>query len=223
MRRLAIIAAVVSALAGQVQGAPAQEVDKEALRKLVRLPRMRVEAGLPFLGYNAFFRPPKAVDPKEIEALEKSLQGDASDAPRYLKLAELYAQLKRPDAAAAAFAKAESLLKPLIESNPKDVALQLQYARSLEGAEKFDAAEKSLRAIVRQFPKHSEAWRHLAEFLTEKALHQALTIFREEAKSKPLEGNRDVLACWQVAPFPSNTSAHSINASPKPPCVLTRL
>lgn len=186
-----------------VQGALAQQVDKDALRKLVRLPQMNIEGGLPFIGYNDFFRRPKSVDPKEIEALKKALRGDASDAPRHLKLAELFARQNRRDEAAAAFAKAESLFKPLVEKNPKDGTVRLQYARCLEAVEKINEAEKMHRETVRLFPKNSEAWHQLADFLTQKGMHEALTIFREEAKSKPPEGKTDVLALLASRQIPA--------------------
>jgi tetratricopeptide (TPR) repeat protein len=134
-----------------------KKVDKDKLRELARVPRATSHFEFTF----AEDDPESEAKEKEnqikrIGELEKAMQGDASDAERYLKLASLYEDESKQ---AQARAKAAELLLKRVETEPENAKLHWQYSGLLQADD--PEAEKHAQEAIRLSPGTWRYWINL--------------------------------------------------------------
>jgi cytochrome c-type biogenesis protein CcmH/NrfG len=146
----------------------AEQPDKAKLKELLRLPRMHVG----FAGVNpsrsrlGFAIKDSLTDPKaEIERLERSLKGDATDAERWLQLGDLYDDVDNQERSREAFVKAVESYRRLSQGRPGDGFLLMRLGQSLDGTKREEEAETALRQAVELSPEDERCWLGLAFFL----------------------------------------------------------
>lgn len=181
MRTKIVALVLVATIASRVA---AQQVDKEKLRKLAKLPTVENQWGFGFTltgGFTTFWESPDVS--AEITALRKSTKNNVTDAERYYRLGELYNQMDDDVRAQSAFAKSVELYRKLLKSQPSKGELLAQFGKTLSAAEKKDEAETVLRKAVKVAPQEWRCWVALGKFLQEKS-EAALWGFKS-TKEKP--------------------------------------
>jgi tetratricopeptide (TPR) repeat protein len=141
---------------------PALQVDRTKLRGMAHMPTCLLYIDFGNIGVAALDQKTgKRQDPaKRIAALQKEMQGDASDAERYLELGQLYEDEGRDkDASTAAFAKACALLKERTRLEPANGWLHAQYADALWP--QIAVAETEALEAVRCAPADWRSWHAL--------------------------------------------------------------
>ncbi len=137
----------------------AKAVDKEKLRRAVSLPQITVIIGYGVNGRGEFMNNAEAIpDPEKIAEMERELKGDATDAERYRRLANLYSRAGQPTKRKEARLKAIALFRKQLEQHPDDAAILWRLADALDDAEKSEEAETLARRVVKDHPNDWHAW-----------------------------------------------------------------
>jgi tetratricopeptide (TPR) repeat protein len=166
--RNALALVVLAALGTGI--APAQQVNKEALKQAARLPRISLFTGVKCSeeGYGLLG---ERLEPDlEIAALRKALKDDASDAERHLRLSQLYLDAHDQRQAQEAAAKAVEQFRQRLKTQPNSGALLAQLGQALDLLGKRDDAETTLRQAVKAAPDDYHCWLPLGKFLTCRAV-----------------------------------------------------
>ncbi len=91
----------------------AKAVDKDKLRRTIRLPQVNLIFGYGVSGRGEFTSPSELrPQPEKIAEIESQLKGDATDGERYYQLYQLYFLAHQPAKGREALRQAESLLGP---------------------------------------------------------------------------------------------------------------
>lgn len=137
----------------------AKAVDKEKLRQAVSLPCISVIIGYAVNARGEFISNAEVIpEPHKIAEMEKELKGDATDAERYSRLANLYSRAGQQAKGKEACQKAVALFRKQLEQHPDDAAIQWRLADSLDVAEKSEEAETLARRVVKDHPNDWHAW-----------------------------------------------------------------
>lgn len=199
MRAIFLLSWLLIALT--VRGAT-PEVGKDTLRKLVKLPTVTFPANWQFDPERGFILGSGEPDVQaQISALRKSMQGDSSDAERYMSIAELYSSINEGAKAKHTCDRAVDLYRKQADLQPDDGILQADLGRALEGAGKRAEAESVLRQAVRTAPKEWKCWVALGRFLDKEARR---TVYENPTSAADNTGNSadataDKLSPAQVA------------------------
>lgn len=157
MRAAALVLAVL------VLAAPARALDRDALRRLVPLPRVEVH-------FNFAFADPTGPKVSDDEARLQLAAGFNAARPKDLdRRGQLLYQLKRYDEAKAAYAQAARGWSEQIKARPEDADLLVRLGLSLNGAGQDAEAEARLRRAVAVAPRSADAWIALGKVLLSEA------------------------------------------------------
>jgi tetratricopeptide (TPR) repeat protein len=142
-------------------------VDREKLRQAMHLPSAQVFCGYGVSRHGQFASPADFTtpQPEKIAALEKELKGDAGDAERYCRLADLYFQARQPARGKEARRKAVALLREQLAQHPEDPSCLLYLADVLQDPDGIKEAESLARRVIDRRPKDPHAWLLLGEIL----------------------------------------------------------
>ena len=99
--------------------------------------------------------------PLRILAIESKLKGDASDAVRYRRIAELYWQDDQPDKAMDAYRKETEVYRKEAALAPADATILGRLARALADSGEFVESEKLARGATLAAPLKPEVWQDL--------------------------------------------------------------
>jgi tetratricopeptide (TPR) repeat protein len=170
LARLPWRAFLLTALCGQVTAAvPERAADR--LQALTRLPQVAFTSGLNFdsaRGYALVLA--EGGQMREVEEIQKALAGNASDAPRYARLAVLLDELGERALAAQTLARATELYRQQGAAESQDPALLVGYATVLQAARQRDEAGRVLRRAVEAVPTDSRVHAALARVLANQSL-----------------------------------------------------
>lgn len=145
----------------------------EKLRKAASLPRITVLIGFGVNSRGKFLASPVVVpEPAQLTAREKELTGDATDAERYVSLADLYFRSNQSDKGKEARRKAVPLFRKQLEQHPGDTAIQLRLADTLDVIERSEEAESLVRRLVKDHPSEWHAWLVLGRILDGKSARE---------------------------------------------------
>jgi tetratricopeptide (TPR) repeat protein len=157
-----------------VQAAPSPS-DIEQARRLISLPSLQFEFGMNVDAKHGFRLAGQTVDlPAEIDALKAHLQGDASDAPRYLALARLYEDAHDANRASNACVKAITLGRRRLEAQPQNTQVLRDLGESLAEAGEPAEAEVLLRRATQTDTNDWQNWVTLGKFLADRAMQTLL-------------------------------------------------
>lgn len=171
---------------------PAQEVDKEKLRQLAKLPKINLSFGMLLSNLKGFQTLEESLEktdaPGAITALQKELKGDVTDAERYFRLGGLHQQQKDKARVKEAFEKAVELYRLQVKASPNDGRLMSALGESLQMAERFEEAETFVRRAVTVAPNDWKCWTTLGRFLLGKSWSALLGIrgIEDEAQYRKL-------------------------------------
>jgi tetratricopeptide (TPR) repeat protein len=155
--------AVLATWALLATAARAQGPDKEKLRAAAQLPSVSFKVN--FLATDGLFPDePHPNVPAKIAKLEKEMCGDATDAERYERLGDLYAEVRDSARCRAAYDKAVPLYRQQAADRPKDGRV-LRHLADVLPAEQADEREALLRRAVGICPSDWECWRALQDCL----------------------------------------------------------
>ncbi len=155
------------------------------LRHLAHLPIVSMTFGYGVSGRGEFVNLADAGSrPEKIAKIEKELKGDATDAERYRCLGRLYGEARQSAKSKEAFSKAEKLFRQQYGQHPKDNALRLRLADTLEELKQYEEAETLLRRAVKEAPEDWRRWVELAKFLD----WRADRTIKKETSSSPGDG-----------------------------------
>lgn len=148
----------------------AKAVDKEKLRQAVFTPQISI-----IIGYRVSWRggfeamADELPEPGKIAGIEGELKGDATDAERYIRLAQIYLRGKQPAKVKEARLKAVTLFRKQLEQHRDDIASQLRLADTLDLIEKSEEAEALVRRVLKDHPTEWHAWLVLGDILEGKS------------------------------------------------------
>ncbi len=195
MRALFVLSCLLMALT--VRGAT-PEVGKDILRKLVKLPTITFPANWQFDPEHGFTLGSGEPDVlAQISTLRKEMQGDNSDAERYMSIAELYSSINESTKAKHTCDRAVGLYRKQVDMQPDDGVLLAKLGQALEGAGKTTEAESVLRRAVRTKPKEWECWVALGRFLDTEARR---TVYENPASAADDAGNAADAATDKLSP-----------------------
>jgi tetratricopeptide (TPR) repeat protein len=137
-----------------------QKVDKDKLRELARVPIQNWSFGFFGVtpGSTQETEKEKETTAKKIADLEKNLQGNDSDAEKYLELGDLYEAGEKSKSACSSAAK---LFEKRLESEAESSWIHIQYAKALIGNGDFKEAEKQVLEGIRISPEEAGGWQAL--------------------------------------------------------------
>lgn len=154
--------------------AAAQQVDREKLRALLRLPMFEMSVGFKFSSSGLVGEVKPKDRRKEIKQVEGMLTGEPRDAERHESLGDLYARTGDHDRAGEAYRRAIELYRQLLTSDPKNGLHLAGLGACLDEIEEHDQAEGTLLRAVDAAPGEWKAWLKLGRCLASKsgrALH----------------------------------------------------
>jgi tetratricopeptide (TPR) repeat protein len=161
--------AVLATWALLATAARAQGPDKDKLRAAAQLP-ISASININLVeGMGSFVQqPPHPNVSAEIGNVEKELRGDVTDAERYERLGDLYAEAKDTGRSRGAYDKAVALYRQQAADRPKDGRVLRHLANVLRD-EQSDEREALLRRAVGLSPGDWECWQALQELLFQQA------------------------------------------------------
>jgi tetratricopeptide (TPR) repeat protein len=134
-------------------------VDKDKLRELARVPRQNWSFGSLSTPANAQkMEKEKETTTKRIAELQESVEGNDSDAEKYVELGDLYEDAEKSKDACA---KAVKLFERRVQSECENGRFHVQYAKALLGIGDFQEAEKQALEGIRISPKEAASWQAL--------------------------------------------------------------
>jgi Flp pilus assembly protein TadD len=138
--------------------ASAQEIDKDKLRNVLQLPfRLNIFSNIMV----PEFRPNAK---KEIAKIQKTLDGRASNAESYAKLAELFDNDSNESEGKKARAKAIGLYRERIKAEPQNARLLADFGLVLLADEQDKEAETVLRDAVKLGKEEWKCWQALGMY-----------------------------------------------------------
>jgi tetratricopeptide (TPR) repeat protein len=145
----------------------AGEPDRVKLRQAAHLPSIEAMTGIQWDSDRGFYLAGAPADPRpEIDRIRKAMTGDARDADRYRRLAELYTQLKDGPQSLQPGARAVELYRQTAKAEPNNGAVLARLGEALDGAGEKEEAEAVLRRAVSVSPDEPATWLALGSFLT---------------------------------------------------------
>jgi len=136
-----------------------QIVDKDKLRELARVPRQNWSFGSLSTPANAQkMEKEKETTTKRIAELQESVEGNDSDAEKYVELGDLYEDAEKSKDACA---KAVKLFARRVQSECENGQFHVQYAKALVGIGDFQEAERQALEGIRFSPKEAACWQAL--------------------------------------------------------------
>lgn len=166
--RLAFTFAFLFALI--LSASPIQAVDKDKLRKAVKLPAMRLKL---HYNMNAIADLEERKPRRSPEELQEILKGTPEDADVYLELSEAYDGSKNKEEGKKCRQKAIELLRRQLKVRPNDGLIHAKLGELLL-TEHPEEAERLLRRAVELSPKELTCWRSLAAYHEHQLRHLIL-------------------------------------------------
>lgn len=171
--RMVITALILTAVTNSA--GVSQQVDRQELRKILKLPRVQIDYGIEFSATRGFvFSHGPSETQAEVEALRKAMKGTSADAERHSRLGPLYAELGDRDQEKEAFTRAVELYRQRAKSRPRDDRILAQLGQALSETGQNDEAEAVLRRAVERSPREAKAWLALGRFLEGQTLRAFL-------------------------------------------------
>ncbi|MBI4585610.1 MAG: tetratricopeptide repeat protein [Planctomycetes bacterium] len=160
------LARILLAVLFFTRAAAAEEVDREKLRQLAKLPRTAVTADLFNLDQvqKDMRTTLEATRRSEVEKLKNALLKEPGNAERWQRLGELYSQLDDDQEAKKAGSKAAELYRERLKSAPANGRLLSELGTALWRAGQIDEAEKRFLQAVELDPKEWRCWMALGKF-----------------------------------------------------------
>lgn len=158
--------------------AATRQVDPAKLRELLRVPPLSVEMGFNlwdvedgYLLNGEPIRPERGAPlPERIEAMQRELRRDDSDAARYLRIARWQARLGKEAEAREAWEKAASAARDGWSGTTNAGWSRSLLGQALQGLGQDEAGEEQLRSAVQLSPGDWRCWDALGHALSRKAV-----------------------------------------------------
>ncbi len=144
---------------------------RERLQQLTRLPRLSFSTGMTFEPARGFqILTAASLALRDLEDIRKTLVGDASDAPRYARLARLLSQAGEEALARRVWAQAVELYRQQGAADTQNLDLLLGYAEALQAQSKSEEAQRLWRRAVDLGPDQWRTHAALGRFLAGESL-----------------------------------------------------
>lgn len=146
---------------------------RERLQQLTRLPKLSFSTGMTFDAVHGYqILTAASLAPRDIEEVRKALVGNASDAPRYARLARMLSQAGEEALAQRLWTHAADLYRQQGAADTQNLDLLLGYAEVLQAQSKQDDAERLFRRAVSLGPDQWRPHAALARFLAAESLRR---------------------------------------------------
>ncbi len=144
---------------------------RERLQQLTRLPKLSFSTGMIFEPARGFqILPAPGIALRDFEEIQKTLTGNAGDAPRYARLARLLSQAGEDTMAERVWARAADLYRQQGAEDTENLDLLLGYAEALQAQAKAEEAERWWRRAVELSPQQGRVHAGLGRFLATQSL-----------------------------------------------------
>lgn len=146
---------------------------RERLQQLTRLPKLSFSTGMTFEAVHGYqILTAASLAPRDLAEVRKTLAGNASDAPRYARLARMLSQAGEEALAQRLWTQAADLYRQQGAADTQNLDLLLGYAEVLQAQSKREDAERLYRRAASLGPDQWQTHAALARFLASESLRR---------------------------------------------------